>query len=319
MVRPSTSDGRGLPSNQQPETDFELAKRKASDLVIEAEKFKAAVNNPPQGMPSVQLQNQNQVVTALNDELMNALRQQQFAQGVATNSIIRSNAGPNLDPDDEFFHVTCHIDQGLRQKIQRGDYVDLEKLLPKSKRVVDNKMDLVFRDGKSFFVPATSESKITGIRRWEQAFRVYAALYSESNPDRAAEIWQYVHIINTAASSYLWENVANYDFTFRQLMAAYPHRSWAKIYNQMWNISMRDPLPRNNYNGHNAGPSGNSSAAAVRSSNQQTKPAANKPKYCWVFNRANVKCKDGPKCKFIHRCSYCDNAGHGKHACTNKN
>ena len=32
--------------------------------------------------------------------------------------------------DDEFFHLTCHVEPSLRQKIERGEYVDLEKLLP---------------------------------------------------------------------------------------------------------------------------------------------------------------------------------------------
>ena len=37
----------------------------------------------------------------------------------------------NDDNDDEFFHLTCHIEPGLRQKIERGEFIELEKLLPK--------------------------------------------------------------------------------------------------------------------------------------------------------------------------------------------
>ena len=93
-------------------------------------------------------------------------------------------------------------------------------------------------------VPSTDkESKITNIRRWEQAFRIYAAIYSQENPDRAAEIWQYVHVVNTAAASYVWDNVACYDMTFRHLMSANPSRSWARIYTQGWSLAMRDPIP----------------------------------------------------------------------------
>ena len=100
--------------------------------------------------------------------------------------------------------------------------MDLERLLPKTHFrngiINENKMDLVYRDSHSYFVPAVSDNKITGIRKWEQAFRVYATVYSQANPLRAAEIWQYVHTINTAASSYIWENVSHYDVTFCQLM-----------------------------------------------------------------------------------------------------
>ena len=71
---------------------------------------------------------------------------------------------------------------------------------------------------------------------------MYATIYTESNPERSGEIWQYMHVINVAASSFQWDNVANYDLTFRQLMACRPHRSWAKLYNQGWNLAMRDPI-----------------------------------------------------------------------------
>ena len=91
------------------------------------------------------------------------------------------------------------------------------------------------------------EHKITGIHRWDQAFRVYATIYCGANPSRSQEIWQYVSVINTAAASYSWENVSSYDYTFRHLMEFNPKRSWATTYNQMWNLSMRDPLPKNGH------------------------------------------------------------------------
>ena len=34
----------------------------------------------------------------------------------------------NEDNDDDFFHVTCHIDSVMCEKIERGEFVDLEKL-----------------------------------------------------------------------------------------------------------------------------------------------------------------------------------------------
>ena len=124
--------------------------------------------------------------------------------------------------DDEFFHLTCHVDNQLKQKIDQGLFVDLERLLPKTRMQVMNeeqRMQFVNKDGASYWIPAERETKIGGIRKWDQAFHIYAAIYCKANPSRSAEIWQYIHIINTAASSYAWENVAYYDFTFRQLMS----------------------------------------------------------------------------------------------------
>ena len=35
--------------------------------------------------------------------------------------------------DDDFFHLTCHIEPNLIHKIEKGEFVELEKLLPKDK------------------------------------------------------------------------------------------------------------------------------------------------------------------------------------------
>ena len=281
---PTTSNTR--------EDQIEVARKKANDSIIEAERFKAAVNAPP-----------------------------------GTTQINISNRLSDLDIDDQFFHVTCHLDDGLKGKIEQGEFVELDRLLPKVRNgragsQNEHKMDLIYKDGHSYFVPAGSDNRITGIRKWEQAFRIYATVYSQANPLRAAEIWQYVHTINTAAGSYTWDNVSQYDVTFRHLMSQYPNRSWAKIYQQMWSLSMRDPIQRNNYQHRNAhgnsfgnnsfsGGHGQGSSQHKPTQNTQNKPK--KPNYCWTFNKGH--CKAGASCNFVDRCSYCDAADHGLNAC----
>ena len=184
--------------------NFEEAKEKAAQIIVDAEQFHAKIAEPPKGRLLID--------TGLSD--------------------------------DNFFHITCHVDTNLKAKIENGDFVELEKLLPKGKNK-EGGMELVNRNGSTFFIPAESNNlKINGVRRWEQAFRVYAALYSAANPHRAAEIWQYIYVINTAAASYQWENVSMYDYTFRQLMAFNPGRSWARIYSQGWNLCMQDPVQK---------------------------------------------------------------------------
>ena len=173
----------------------------------------------------------------------------------------------------------------------------------------DKKLQLYYCNGESYWAPADREYKINRIRKWKQAFRVYAAIYCEANPGRSAEIWQYVYIINKAAMSWVWENVYFYDVTFRQLMAENPSRRWAKTYNQMWNIAMCEPLRRNNFSGNGGGSSYHTNGYRRSShspGNNQSSAGANRssrPKYCWKFN----KNKDhGSDCDFVHRCSVCD-------------
>ena len=261
------------------------ARDHADRLILNAERFRATVN-APQGIEA-------------------------SSRNFEGAGFPRSQCNPMLDSDDDdFFHLTCHIEPGLRAKIERGDFVDLEKLLPKdrlSHRLGDdNKMEIVNRDGATYFVPAgDSDAKINNLRKWDQAFRVYAAIYCKTNPSRSAEIWQYVYIIHTAAATFQWDNVAWYDYTFRQLMAAKPHRSWSKIYTQFWNLAMRTPV------GNNQNQS--SQRLSMPKSNSNKKYGDWRDNCCWVFNRTG-KC-NRPVCGFENRCSYCGGYNHGRYNC----
>ena len=195
----------------------------------------------------------------------------------------------NKDDDNEFFHVTCHINPNLRNKIAKDEFIDLEQLLPKdrnsngfglltAKRSDENRVELVSRDGHTYF-RVVKDNQITGLCRREQAFRVYVAMYTEYNLERSGEIWQYVHTINLAASSFHWDNISSYDLTFRQLIAFKLHCSWAKIYNQGWNLAMRDPIRwASTENG-----SGNGSTSFVQTNSNKRRDW--RDDCCWKFNR----------------------------------
>ena len=132
-------------------------------------------------------------------------------------------------------------------KIECGEFVDLEKLIfgDSPKGGYDERLEFVNREEQTYLAPVHErEPRISGVRHWEQAFRVYAAIYSKANPMRSAEIWQYVHTINTAVTNFAWENVAYYDYTFRQMMSQNPLPSWAKTYTQLWNIALCTPNQR---------------------------------------------------------------------------
>ena len=198
--------------------------------------------------------------------------------------------------------------------------MELDKLLPHGRAgtastpMNEERFEWVHRDGGTYLVPVSNKnSKITGVRKWEQAFRIYATIYCGTNPHRSKEIWQYVSVINSAASSYIWENVASYDYTFGHLMAFNPKRSWAIMYNQMWNLCMRGPLPKG-FGNKSRTSTGNFQLGSSNNSKSGNKNGKRKSDYCWNFNKG-VPCKFGARCKFIERCSFCDSANHGIHAC----
>ena len=146
--------------------------------------------------------------------------------------------------------------------------------------------------------------KIDNIRKWEQAFRIYTTIYCSANPHRAGEILQYTETIHRAAAIFNWDNVARYDYVFRQLMAQKPHRSWAKIYNQMWNTTLNEPIRRFEQSNKNA------------NNNNNGKRKDFKENCCWRYNKST--CKFGKNCKFEHKCSYCGSFNHPFSKCNKR-
>ena len=126
---------------------------------------------------------------------------------------LATDGSMSTDNDDDFFHESCHIDVDLREKIERGEFVDLVKLLPKDRNFArggssdEKRFEIMTKDGSTFFTPVQNHNdRINSVRHWEQAFRVYAAIYSKANPHCTSEIWEYVYVINKAASSFAWDN-----------------------------------------------------------------------------------------------------------------
>ena len=290
VARPgSSNEVQQQPQQQQQpinnrETAEAAAVRSTIDrAILDAERFKATLQQP---LPGIAFNNPPSFSRAENEQL----RHLRYLD----------------NEDDEFFHTTCHLDSQLKAKIARGEFVELEKLIQKRTQFepdVEGRMQLVNRDGVSYFIKATDrETKISNVNRWEQAFRVYTTIYCQANPHRSAEILQYVDVIHRAAKIFNWENVARYDYVFRQLMAAKPHRSWAKIYTQMWNINLNEPLKRFQEQGQTT---------------QKGQSSSKKDQTCWRYNKNN--CKFGRNCRFEHKCSYCGISGHPATNCHKKN
>ena len=286
--QPGTSGSQG--SDKQ-EVD---ARTMADKRILEAEKLKTSLT-PLKGMAEI---DQNQ---------------QYYLNKNVNFAGVNNENGVLLD-DDEFFHITCHVDPVLRAEIGCGEFVELEKLLTKDRFrywADEGKLESYSKDGHTFLAPANRESKITNIRCWEPAFHVYAAIYSKANPSRTAEIWQYIYVINTVASYYTWENVSFYDYMFHQMMSVNPQRSWSKIFNQMWNLAMHDPVQKQqNYQG------GRSSIGQGNQnfhSHDQNNNRKRKGDACWRYNR-NDTC-NAATCHFEHKCSYCCSYNHSMVDC----
>ena len=90
-----------VPAAEFVDPDVEDAQRKADKIILDAEKFKATVNAPP-GEPNLPI---------LHDLPNFGFRQ------VGSNNHLEGVAGPSMVlEDDDFFHVTCHVDKVFKGK-----------------------------------------------------------------------------------------------------------------------------------------------------------------------------------------------------------
>ena len=223
----------------------------------------------------------------------------------------------NFDQDYEFFHVTSQIEPGLRVKIEKGEYIELERLLPRDNRSlggndeINRQLFQLIAQGMNNYLeqPVAKARKINSIRKWDQAFCVYAAIYTHANPERVSEIWQYVYVIHTAAAANHWDNVYYYDINLRQLMASKPWRSWGKTYTQGWNMAFNNNTMQYSYG--NRAPSTSNS---VNNHNNSNRAKDWKDDCCWKFNKNRCK-RSGTDCNYDHRCTYCAGWYHGFFNC----
>ena len=79
---------------------------------------------------------------------------------------------PSVVVDEGYFVVGAHLDENTISKIEKGEYVDFGKLLPKDKIAIeeDCRFEMIIRNGKTFWTPASNSMAINSFARWEQAF-----------------------------------------------------------------------------------------------------------------------------------------------------
>ena len=201
--------------------------------------------------------------------------------------------------DEDYLVVVNHIDQLTQEKIQSGEYVDFSKLISKDKILLeeDGRLELVIRNGKTFWSPVSETVTISNFVRWEQAFRVYSNIYTRKFPEKVGDLIQYNHVIHSISLTYTWENVYSYDKEFRLHMSKHPARSWAVILQQAWSMRLKDRL--------------SGSGSTYPGNGQKVDASVTKTKVsdeCKRYNRGH--CSYGSSCKFDHKCSFCGKFGH---------
>ena len=213
--------------------------------------------------------------------------------------------------DEDYQMIDAHIDEALKQKIVRYEFIDFSRLISKNHFASDEdnqRLEIVNRNGYSYFSPVSDREsyvQINSFNKWEQAFRVYSNILTSKYPAISTELLQYNHTIHTASTTYSWENVYAYDKEFRHHISRHPYRSWSVILQQAWTMILKDRI-------------GKTENLFQRGNGPRSDKIGQK-EICKRFNKG--KCHYGLACIFDHRCAIrkCGKFGHGAHICRLRN
>ena len=132
------------------------------------------------------------------------------------------------------------VSQVLREKIGRGEFVDLGLLLQNWGEYTDpeqlarNVQLSLDSGGHPVFKPIVPKAKIDSLAKWTSAFLVYSSIFIDFHPQRAQEMLKYIQIIRSAAIRFGRIGWRLYDSHFRMRQQRNPQNLWSTIDSELW-------------------------------------------------------------------------------------
>lgn len=194
-----------------------------------------------------------------------------------------------------------HLKPEVREKIWRGEYVEIFSLLPLEKFNIDKgKADESKKEEEERrrwrLIPRTFSN-------WLQAFAILASVIGEKEPENCSSLFCYLDAIGEAYRVYGGLAWLRYDEQFRQRKAVRPQIRWDHKDIGLWMKLMVQARASGQPFPGGAGGSGAGQSASQRKN------------YCWQFNEG--ACRFGAACRFRHECSGCGGS-HGYAKCFKK-
>lgn len=187
--------------------------------------------------------------------------------------------------------LTVNVSSIIKEKIHKGEYIDLAVLLADNQSINDLDQSLVIQNGQLVMKTKQHTQKIYTIETWTNAFIVYISIYIEVHPGQIQHLLKYMSMIRLGASRTTGIGWKVYDEQFRLRKSVNPNISWSSVDQELWLIYL-----------HNTKPSYTQFGVADQTST--VRPNTYK---CYAFNY-NGACHK-MTCTFKHACTYC-NGGH---------
>ena len=129
-----------------------------------------------------------------------------------------------------------HVSISTREKIKRGEYIELNSLLPPTpgyqvEESLAKRIRLSEDDGQLVLstTSGAAKRKLDNLAAWLEAWSIYCSILFVAQSDRASELIAYQLRIVQAARKYRWPAVLEYDMCFRQKAAYIPALQWDTV------------------------------------------------------------------------------------------
>jgi hypothetical protein len=135
--------------------------------------------------------------------------------------------------------ITVNVTQNIKQKIKKGEYVDLASLLINNQHH-DSKQKLIFQQRELILQPDQNYKNIFSIDTWTTAFIIFTSIYCSAHPEKFQDLLKYMSIVRLGASRCANLGWKMYDEQFRLRKAQDPSNSWSLVDYELWLIYMNN-------------------------------------------------------------------------------
>lgn len=179
--------------------------------------------------------------------------------------------------------ISLNVSQPIRDKIVKGQYIDLGILLSNTASNSGQKQNLIYDQGQLTLEPVKA-NKISNIETWTDAMIIYISVYCSVHVTKFQELLKYMNSIRLGAKRCQGNGWYLYDQQYRLKKAQDPASSWGSMDPELWLMYMQPQT-----------------AQYSRVQNYK----------CYAFNYEGFCNKNG--CFYQHSCIRCNNAHPVKH------
>lgn len=193
---------------------------------------------------------------------------------------------------------TEHVDDNLRGKIRRGEFVDFKNLIPHPRGEKPRKRFSL--SGGCFEEIEDTTNPV--MYNWIDAFVVFMSINLEFHPSHAQGMLRHLQVVKRMHAG--GRDGVEYDFQFRRMKCRFKSIQWGEYLPELAGEVQDARMPKRS-----------ARRVAPYMPPQRTQRTGAGRQLCRAFNSLRG-CKFGPTCRFGHQCSKCSSAEHPVHRCS---